>query len=394
MTAMELTPEEIGSAEFRLVRKGYDADQVRRLLTGLAERVEQLTQRAEAGAQAADGLVAAARDDAAAIVAAGRTDAASLVEAGQVEAQRQLDELQGRLAAEEAASVERVAAAERDAGERSARLEQEAQERAAAVEREAGERAAMLDAAAQQAVASMEHQAGERAERIVSAAADEAGAIVAAAEAAALARERQAVNEAREAAESEKARHRDDLERLVERVLLLRAHVVELEAHVDAQEALVDQVQLRVELYRQHLAATVAGLRAVHDDPDALAGLPRPRFHVEAALPELSLLRPLDEPEPSDDLDIAGELAGMLSDETEAAFDPDPELVRRFFEEDVYADERWKPRRDRRRRSVVDTAEVPVVVAATLPATGDEAEASEPPDAPVGTSPAGPAILP
>jgi DivIVA domain-containing protein len=394
MTGMELTPDEIGRAEFRLVRKGYDPDQVRRLLTGVAERLENLTERAEAGSQAADGLVAAARDDAAAIVAAGHTEAEALVEAGRAEAQRRLDELQGRLAVEEATAAERVAAAERDAAERTARLEQEAQERAAAVERDAAERAAMLDAAAQQAVASMEHQAGERAERIVAAAADEAGTIVAAAEAAAVAREREAVTEARDAAESEKARHREDLERLIERVLLLRAHVVELEAHVDGQEALVDQVQLLVELHRQRLAATVAGLQALHDDPEALAGIARPTFDVEASLPELSLLRPLETTEPSDDLDIAGELAGMLPDETETAFDPDPELVRRFFEEDVYADERWKPRRDRRRRSAVETAEVPVVVTATLPATGDEADASMPADEPVGTSPSGPAIVP
>lgn len=372
---MEMTPEEIGTAEFRLVRKGYDPDQVRRLLGGLSAQVALLTERAGRGEREAADVVDGARVEADRLLAEAHDSAAVELAQARADVAALLDGLQARLEEAEVASAERVAVAERDAAER----------------------AAVLEAATHQAVASMQHQAGEKAERIVAAAADEAGVLVAQAEQEAAHRRRRGVDEARAAADEEKARHRAELDGLVERVLFVRAYLGELEGYVDHQEAVVEQIELRAELHRQRLAATIAGLQDLHDDPGALAGMPRREVRAEAAVPELALLRAAEAHGATDEdeeLDIAGELAGVSSDEPRPVLDPDSELVRRFFEEGVYADERWKPRRDRRRKqaepaepAATRTGEVPLVSPATMSVTGDdEAITSEPPEEQVSSS--------
>lgn len=340
---MDLTAPDIARAEFRTVRKGFDPEQVRRFAEGVAERVQRLEDRLAALEAEAPALLEQATADAAAV---------------RDEAERE------RTAGREAAEAE-VAALRAAADDELAQARVAAEAEAATVTREAAEAAAVVEA-----------RAGERAEAIVAKAVDEAAAVAAAAEAEADERRRRAVDEASAAAEAEKARHRDELELLATRVVLLRQHVVDLERLLDRQEAAVDRLDLYAGEQRRRLAVAAASLQHVLDDPSALGGVVEQSGAAPIDLREL--LAPPPVAVPLEEPDVADLLAGVA--DPPAAAEPDTDLVQRFFEEGVFADERWMPRKDRRRAAAKPAPPAPAP-AATIRRTGDDgAITPEPPE--------------
>jgi DivIVA domain-containing protein len=230
-----------------------------------------------------------------------------------------------------------------------------AQRTADAAVAEAAEQARSITAAADQQASNRVSEAQAHAERTRAAAEDAAAATVQAAQA----RANQIINEAKAeavaASDELRARLRLEVDQLESVRDTLRTDVTLLEAHMDEQ--------------RTRLQGALGALQMVMDHPDALRRKPIPAasaVHIPPPTDLSDVLAPANtmpmgsrERSFSEQLDDADPEIQLLDDEIDLrANDPitspvpviSGEVEASFFEQNTFADERWKPRRERSRR--------------------------------------------
>ncbi len=300
---MDLNPQAIAEAQFRVVRKGYDPEQVRPLLSQAGESLRSALNRATT----AEGRVGAAE-----------------ARAGDAEARAMEAEARAK-AALQAASV-----AQESAGEDPEQL-----------------RRALLTA--QKAADATVADAKLAAAATAATAADEAKKITTDARAAAARMVTDAEQAARAAHAAELERTRSDIVELSSRRDQLRGDAELLAAHLTAQR---ERVAGSVEALREVLARPsvleplpvpekgdpTAGARAAEATPTVPV---EPAIAVDVARAEVADVE-LDVAELDEDLDVAGDLAA-LSDEGEAAADAVADPADAFFDQgEPFSDERWK----------------------------------------------------
>jgi cell division septum initiation protein DivIVA len=312
---MDLNPQAVADAQFRIVRKGYDPEQVRPLLAQAAESLRAVESRA----QAAESKVSSA-------------------EARATDAERRSIEAEARAkAALQAASAVQEGAEDPD------RL-----------------RRAILTA--QKAADTLVADATAEAETIRTAAKDEAKKITTDARAAAA----RMVADAEQAA---RAAHSAEIERT-------KADMAELNTLRDQLRSDADFLSAHLVGQRQRVTDSVAALQAVLDNPTALRPMPVPETtpvaegdapttapsggggyrgggNVSADAPGAATeprARALtaDDPTADDrpaadgvDDDVAGELASFVGDDTAPESRADPADA--FFgQSEPFSDDRWK----------------------------------------------------
>jgi len=252
--AMELNPQAIADAQFRVIRKGYDPEQVRPMLTQAAESLRSALGRAAA----AEGRVGAAESR------------ASDAEARAIEAEARAK------AALQAASV-----AQEAAGEDPEQL-----------------RRALLTA--QKAADATLADAKQQSEATVAAAREESKKITTDARAAAARMVADAEQAARAAHTAELERTKADLAELMERRDQLRADADFLAAHLSAQ--------------RERVSGSIAALREMLAKPGVLQPIPVPEKSRPDAPADASPAAAAGEaaPAPTDEEgDVAGDLAAL-----------------------------------------------------------------------------------
>ena len=263
---MELNPQAIADAQFRVIRKGYDPEQVRPMLTQSAESLRAALGRAAA----AEGRVSAAESR------------ASDAEARAIEAEARAK------AALQAASV-----AQEHAGEDPEQL-----------------RRALLTA--QKAADATLADAKQQSEATVAAAREESKKITTDARASAARMVADAEQAARAAHTAELERTKADLSELVARQDQLRADADFLAAHLAAQ--------------RERVSGSIEALREMLAKPSVLQPIPVPEQSRPETAPATSEARSADDATaapaaaaPADEeADVAGDLAGLGEGATKA----------------------------------------------------------------------------